>query len=311
MKVISGLKKIKGLASAGSIVTVGVFDGVHVGHAHLLKNMVRRAKALGAKSVVLTFDPHPLKVLNKSSEAPSLISLKHRVRLIEREGVDYLVMLRFTRSASRIPPEEFIKKILVDGLSLKEIYVGENFYFGKGAKAGVDTLRNFGMIFDFKVRVIKPVKVDRKVVSSSSIRSLILKGKIGKARKFLGRPVTILGTVVSGFSRGRELGFPTANVNPHHEVIPPAGVYAVKVNYRGRLLNGVLNIGVRPTFFRGGKDIEPTTEVHIFDFDKKIYGEDIELVFVKKIRDEMKFKTKDDLASEIRRDVSAARAILR
>ena len=310
MKIIKGLKNIRGI-KGGSIVTIGVFDGVHMGHQHIIRKVVKRARDIKAKSVVLTFDPHPLKVLAAGSFVPSLISLKHKTRLIEALGADYLAIISFTKRFSMVSPKAFAKRILVDKLSLKEIYVAEDFYFGRNAKGDIALLKGFGKDLNFKVRIVKPVKKGPVIVSSSVIRRLILNGEIAKASKFLGRPVTVLGTVVRGFRRGRILGFPTANINPHHEVIPPPGVYAVRVDYKDRRFEGVLNIGKRPTFFSGGKDIEPTIEVHIFDFNKKIYGEDIELIFVKKIRDEKRFREMSDLSTEIKRDAQTARALLR
>lgn len=310
MKIIKGLKNIRGI-KGGSIVAIGVFDGVHIGHQHIITQIVKRAKKIGAKSVVLTFDPHPLKVLAAGSFVPSLISLKHKARLIEALGADYLVIIGFTKRFSRVPPKAFVKKILLDKLSVKEIYVSKDFYFGRGAKGGIELLKILGNLFGFEAKVIKPIRKGPRVVSSSAIRRLISSGDIAKASEFLGRPVTVLGTVVRGLRRGRILGFPTANVNPHHEVIPPSGVYAVRVDYKNRRLKGVLNIGRRPTFFSGGKDIEPTIEVHIFDFGRKIYGEDIEIIFVKKIRDEKRFMSSQALAAEIKRDAQTARTLLR
>ena len=310
MKIIKGFKNISGI-KGGSILAIGVFDGVHIGHQRIIKQIVKRAKKIGAKSVVLTFDPHPLKVLAAGSFVPSLISLKHKARLIEALGADYLVIISFTKAFSRVSPKAFVKKILVDKLSVKEIYASKDFYFGRGAKGDIELLKELGNLFGFEAKVIKPIRGGSRLVSSSVIRRLILNGEIAKASEFLGRAVTVLGTVVHGLRRGRILGFPTANVNPHHEVIPPPGVYAVKVDYKNRRLKGVLNIGRRPTFFSGGKDIEPTTEAHIFDFYKKIYGEDTEPIFVKKIRDEKRFREMSGLSAEIKRDARTARALLR
>jgi len=293
-----------------AIGTIGVFDGVHIGHIYIIRKTVERAKKLGSKSVVVTFDPHPLKVLRSKSYVPTLISLEHRMRLISELGVDRVEVLKFTKPLSRLSPEKFVKDILIDKFGLKEIYVGENFYFGHNAQADPVALKRLGKRYGFQVRVIRPLKKYGRVVSSSLIRGLILKGEISKAAKFLGRPVSVLGTVVKGESRGRILGFPTANVNPHHEVVPPPGVYAVRVKFRKRILQGVLNIGLRPTFYKDTKDLEPTIEVHILDFNKDIYNEDIEIFFVKKIRNELRFSERDDLMSQIKEDIRTARIIL-
>ncbi len=292
-------------------MTIGVFDGVHVGHKKIIERIVDRARRSHLKSVVLTFDPHPFKVLNPHAKIPSLISLKHRIALIGAIGVDYTVILKFTRPLSRVSPESFVKKILVDKLGMKEICVGENFYFGNGAMAGIAVLKKIGARLSFKVEAIKPVMSGSRVVSSSLIRALIIKGDIRAASRFLGRPISILGTVASGDGRGRLLGFPTANIDPHHEAIPPAGVYAVLVKLGKDIFKGVLNIGVRPTFFKDSRISEPAIEAHILDFNKDIYGKDLEIIFIKKLRDEALFKDKHELMLQIKKDVRQARAILR
>lgn len=309
MKVIKGLNRVQRFTE-GSVVTIGVFDGMHIGHQLIIGKVASRAKELNLKSVVITFDPHPLKVLHPKSGVPSLISLDHRIRLIGELGVDILVILKFTKSIANLAPEQFVKNIMIDKIGIKEIYVGDNFYFGKGATAGIEVMRNLAGDFNFKINIIKPIKIDGDIVSSSLIRKLIIKGDIVRALKFLARPVSILGTVVSGSRLARRLGYPTANINPHHEVIPPSGVYAVLVSFKNKLLKGVLNIGTRPTFY-GPRDREPAIEVHIFNFDKRIYGKDLEILFIKKLRDEKRFKNIDDLVSRIRLDEKRARSILK
>ncbi len=309
MKVVRGLKGIE-KAAKGSVVTIGVFDGLHIGHREIIEMVVRRAKKLNLKSVALTFDPHPLKVLHLSSWIPSLLSLNHRIKLIDQLGIDLLVVVNFTKTISNLSPEEFVKEILISKIGAKEIYVGENFYFGKGAKAGVKTLGSLARRFGFRMKIVKPITIGKDIVSSSLIRKLITNGDIAKASKFLDRPVSILGTVISGSRLARVLGYPTANINPHHEAIPPSGVYAVLVRLKNRLFKGVLNIGRRPTFY-GPRDKEPTIEVHIFDFDERIYDKEIEILFIKKLRDEAKFKDRDALVNQIRKDEALARAILR
>lgn len=307
MKIIHNLSNLKRPAK-GTIVTVGVFDGVHLGHKKIIKRVVSRARDSGLKSVVLTFDPHPLKVLSPGLEVPSLISLKHRLEMLESLGVDYCIILHFTRKISLLSAETFVKKILSDKLNLKEIYVGENFFFGKGAVASIDALKKLSKRFAFKVVPVRPIKILGKTVSSSLIRDLIIRGDVSRASKFLGRPVSVLGTVVKGARRGRILGFPTANIDPHHEAVPPCGVYAVMVKLDDKVFKGILNIGTRPTFY--GHRREPAIEVHIFDFNKKIYGRDIEVIFLKKMRDERKFSDQDLLAAQIKKDALTAQCIL-
>jgi riboflavin kinase/FMN adenylyltransferase len=309
MKVLRGLHELH-LAPKSSVVTIGVFDGVHAGHVKVIRRAVARGRAAGLKSVVITFEPHPAKVLRRSSGVPSLISLDHRIRLIKALSPDYLVVLNFTKALAALTSEAFAKDILASHAGAKEAYVGDNFYFGKGAGAGPQELKKLGKRFGFKVAVVRSVKIDRKKISSSLIRKLITAGRLSEAAKFLARPVSVLGTVVSGANLARELGYPTANLNPHHEVIPPSGVYAVLVRHGKRLFKGVLNIGVRPTFY-APRDREPAIEVHIFGFRERIYGHDLEVFFLRKIRRERKFRTKEDLIRQIGQDERAALTVVR
>lgn len=293
----------------GSVVSIGVFDGVHIGHKKIIADVVRTGRKLRSNSVVVTFNPHPLKVINPKYSIPSIISLHHRLQLIESLGVDAAIVLNFTRSVSHLTPECFIKNILINRLHAKEVIVGENFYFGRRAKADARILKDIGKNFGLRVKIVRSVKKNGKVVSSSAIRQLITKGDLRKASALLGRPVSVLGTVVAGSKFARVLGYPTANINPHHEVIPPFGVYAVKVRFAGKFYKGLLNIGTRPTFF-SSRDEEPTIEVHIFGFNKRIYGKEIEVLFVRKLRDEKKFKSIAPLIRQIKKDENRARQIL-
>ncbi|MFA5146357.1 MAG: riboflavin biosynthesis protein RibF [Candidatus Omnitrophota bacterium] len=307
MKIIEGTKGIK---IRRSVVTIGVFDGVHVGHVSVIRKTVARAAKMGIPSVAVTFDPHPAKVLSGRHSAPSIMSLAHRIRLICRLGVDYVVIMKFTKGLAGISPGRFAGEILRSGLGTREIYIGEDFSFGRGGSGTVSTLKFLGRDLGFMVRAVRPVRRYGRVVSSSFIRDLIIKGDLARASVLLARPVSILGTVVSGLGKGRILGFPTANIDPHHEAVPPYGVYAVRVNYGGKMFGGILNIGLRPAFFDPGPEREPTIEVHIFGFNKMIYGEEIEILFVRKMRDELKFRDKASLTARIMRDAAQARKIL-
>lgn len=308
MKVVHGIKNLKE-SIRGSVVTIGVFDGVHIGHKRVIDKAVSRARELRLESVVLTFDPHPAKMLEPRPSVPSLISLDHRIRLIGALGVDTLVVVKFTRKLAALSPERFVKDVLVRRLGAKCVYVGENFYFGAGAKAGVNKLKRIAAVFGVEVAEVQAVKVRGRIASSSLARALISKGDLDAASKILGRPVSVLGTVVRGSRLARELGYPTANINPHHEAIPPAGVYAVKVRLDKSYYKGVLNIGVRPTFY-APRDRETEIEVHIFNFKNNIYGRDIEVFFIKKIRDEFEFEGRGALIDRIKLDEKTARAIL-
>ncbi len=307
MKVLKGLKAFKD--TSGSVVTIGVFDGLHVGHRKVIERTISRARKTGMKSVILTFHPHPQKALNPESKVKSLISLDHRVRLIAQLGADTLIILNFTPTLAGLSAGKFLENILIKKLGAKEIFIGENFYFGKGARAGGRKLKEIARGFGVKVHIVKSVKKDGAVVSSSLIRHLITEGRITAARRLLGRRVSVYGTVIGGAGIARKLGYPTANINPHHEVVPPSGVYAVKALLGGKQFKGVLNIGTRPTFY-GSRDKEPAIEAHLFDFHDAIYGKDIEILFIKKMRDEKKFKDERSLMAQIKRDARRARRIV-
>jgi riboflavin kinase/FMN adenylyltransferase len=294
-----------------SIVTVGVFDGVHIGHKAVIEKTVRQARAKGLRSVAVTFDPHPLKVLYLKHFVPSLISLKHRIGLIKKLGIDEVVVMKFNKMVANLSAERFIKYILIDSFGAREIIVGEDFCFGRGALAGVKVLREIASKYSVKVNIVKHVKKNSHIVSSTIIRRLIVEGRIDEASQLLGRPFSIVGTVVRGTRLARKLGYPTANINPHHEAIPPSGVYAVKVVFRRKRYKGVMNIGTRPTFYNHGYDKDPSIEVHIFNFHERIYGKDMEIVFVRKLRAEKKFKKIDSLIEQIKKDEKRARALLR
>ena len=293
-----------------SIVTIGVFDGVHIGHSAVIKEAVRQARSGGLKSIVVTFNPHPLKVLSGRKSVSSLISLKHRIELVKILGVDRVFVVKFNKRMAGMSAEKFVADIIVKKLNAKGIVVGEDFCFGKNALSGVKELRDIAKRYHIKVKIIRHLKKHGRVVSSTAIRRLVVGGKIQEASLFLGRPFSILGTVVGGARLARSLGYPTANINPHHETMPPSGVYAVKVKFRKGTYKGVMNIGVRPTFYDHGHDEEPSIEVHIFNFHKRIYGHDLEVVFIRQLRAEKKFKSIDSLIEQIKDDEAQARHIL-
>ena len=301
MRVIRGIKMLKDRIK-GSVVTIGVFDGVHVGHAAVIKKVVASARKARLSSVVVTFAPHPLKVLRSGDNIHSLISLKHRIRLIEELGVDILVIVKFSRSFSKMSPEKFIKNILAGKLHAKQVYVGENFYFGKGAATGIEILRRLSSKYGYKITAVKPIRVDGHIASSSLIRKLILSGHLHKAASLLGRSVSVFGTVVKGAGIARGLGCPTANINPHHEIIPPCGVYAVRAGFKDKKFRGIVNIGFRPTFY-SPRDEEPTVEAHLFGYKGNLYNKDIEVYFMSKIRSERKFKSRAMLVKQIKKDI--------
>ena len=316
MRIIYGIKNLK--IKKPIAATIGIFDGIHRGHKKILGQLKKRAKSIKGKSCVLTFDPHPAKVLHSHKTPPMLISTKHKLNLLAAEGIDITVLINFTKGFADINPTSFVKEMLVKRMNVKELLVGKRFSFGRNKSGNVKRLRKLGERFSFKVHSISPLKEGKKIISSTLIRKLIMSGRLSEAKKLLGRDISILGTVTKGARRGRTLGFPTANLNLHHEAIPPSGVYIVKAKLENKKYRGILNIGFRPTFtpldskhltgLSGtGGEKEPTTEVHIFGLRKSIYGKDIEVIFLKKIRRERKFKNKEHLLSRINKDIDIAK----
>jgi len=294
MKIIYGINKIKKFAKP--VVAMGVFDGLHRGHIMILKSAAKTAHYNNGTSVVVTFHPHPRR-------QESLYSLEHRLRLIASCGIDVCIVINFSRHFSAISPRDFIKNILLDKLGAQYVYVGKNFRFGKNASGDCHLLNQLAKEFNFKVKLFPVSQIHDRPISSTAIRSLIKAGDLEHAEKLLTRPVSVLGTVVRGVSLGRELGFPTANINPHHEVLPPAGIYIVKILLDDKEMHGLCYIGSRPTFEgRRQKNIE----VYIFNFNKNIYGKYLEVQFIKKIRADKKFPSSEALIKQIKKDVIIA-----
>ncbi|MFC1804973.1 riboflavin biosynthesis protein RibF [Candidatus Omnitrophota bacterium] len=295
MKIIYGISKIKRMRKP--VVALGVFDGVHRAHIRILKYAAAAARRRGGKSVALTFWPHPRKV-------KSLYSLEHRLRLIEALGIDICVVIRFDRSFSKITADDFVRRILSGKLGAELVCVGRNFRFGHGACGDVNSLNRLSRLYGFKLKIFEVIRADSRPVSSTSIRRLIESGKLRQAESLLRRPVAVLGTVIRGQALGRRLGFPTANINPHHEVLPPSGVYAVRIIYNNRRLKGVCNIGRKPTL---GNSDQKHIEVYIFNFLGNIYGKYLEIQFIEGLRSERKFADLDSLAGQLKKDVRRAR----
>jgi riboflavin kinase/FMN adenylyltransferase len=283
MKIIYGMKNIRKFPKP--VVAIGVFDGVHKGHREILKAAAAKARSIKGTSIALTFWPHP-------QGEESIYSLEHRLNLIRDLGIGACIVLNFNKRLAQISAEDFIKKILWKKIGVSYVYVGENFRFGRNARGSVEDLEKASVVYNFKLRVFKVIKIRNNPISSTYIRTLIKRGHLSNAQKLLMRPVSVLGTVVKGTSLGRKLGFPTANINPHHEVIPPSGVYVAKVIFKNRKFYGACFIGQR------------NTEVYIFNFNKNIYGEKIEIQFIKRIRDPINFSSQSALAGQIRKDIT-------
>jgi riboflavin kinase/FMN adenylyltransferase len=306
MKVFHSLSELAEIPGP-LCVAIGVFDGVHLGHQALIRRAMGEADRLGGSAVVLTFHPHPARVLRPDSAPHLLTSTPHKIRLIEELGCGFLLQIKFDSAFAAQPPEVFIEALASSAGSLRMVCVGHNWAFGKGRAGNVALLAALGEKFGFETLEIEPVEIDGELVSSTRIRKAVEAGDFQTARRFLGRDYTILGTVQPGAGRGRGMGFPTANLSAHNERFPPNGVYAVRVLMNSRWFEGVANVGVRPTV---DNTLDRILEVHVFDFSGDLYGYDLEVKFERFLRPEKKFSSIDELRDQIARDAALAREIL-
>ena len=305
MKIFEGASQI-GEKLEKPVVTIGNFDGVHLGHQAIFKKVIERANQIGGLSVVYTFDPHPLKVLQPDRFFPLITTRKEKEKVIEWTGIDVLISEKFTKDFARLSTDKFVEEVLCHKVQAKEVFIGPDYRFGKGRKGTTDLLKSLGENCGLKIGILKNVKVDGVEVRSTIIRNCILEGKVKEAAKFLGRGYTLSGKVIEGTAQGKKMGIPTANLQPVKDLYPRSGIFAVKVVMEDDFVQGVLNIGTNPTF----PDKSFSLEVHILDFDQDIYGSNIGLIFVEKIRDEKKFETPELLVQQIKEDIKKARKIL-
>lgn len=293
------------------VVTLGNFDGVHLGHQKIFQKVKEEASKIQGEAVVITFEPHPLKVLSPQQCPPLLTPFRKKMMLIEKSGIETVLCLEFSLAFSEISPAEFVTNILVGKVHTRKIIVGYNYHFGKKQGGDVKMLKKMGEHFHVEVEVMEPLKIDHETVSSSKIRELIKEGQIEKASKWLGRDYLIIGKVIEGAKRGQTLGFPTANLKISDELYPKTGVYAVEVVWDDQLFNGLANIGFNPTFSLGrGEDSQKgpfSLEIHILNFNREIYGDEIQVNFKKRIRDEISFDSPAHLIDQIRKDIQWAR----
>ena len=307
MKVIRSLEQIPG-EFRDAFVTIGNFDGVHLGHVPILKKLIEEAHKENRKAVVITFDPHPKKVLRPDIRPFYLItSIEEKIKLLEVIGVDGLILIPFDLNFSKMTAESFVCDILWDKLHIRKIFVGHDYSFGKSKTGNKIFLAEFGKKLGFEVDIINAIKLDEETISSTRLRHLILEGDVKTAAKVLGRPYNVSGIVVPGKKRGSILGIPTANIKPEKELIPAQGVYAVIAHLEKDRHQGVLNIGFNPTF----SDTELSVEVYLLDFSGDIYGKKVDVLFIERIRDEVKFENSEQLVKQIRKDIDEARAILK
>ena len=288
-------------------LAIGVFDGVHRGHQAVISTSARHAHSADGTPVVVTFDPHPAKILRPNDAPHLLTATQHKIALIRQLGVGHLLIINFDKNFAATPPENFVEQLRANSKPLQEICVGHEWSFGKGRAGNLDLLKKLGARFDFNVVGITPVTLNGAVVSSTAIRQAVENGDLEKAAQMLGRPYTILGTVTHGESLGKKIGYPTANLSAHSEQFPPNGVYFAEARIDDVLHHGVVNLGYRPTVSRGKS--ERILEIYLLDFDREIYGHDVEVRFAQYLRPEKKFENLEALTKQIDADVRQAREL--
>jgi riboflavin kinase/FMN adenylyltransferase len=298
MEIIKGIENLK-RPFRNPIVTLGNFDGIHLGHQRIFEKVKEEARRLAGESVVITFEPHPLKILSPEQCPPLLTPFKKKMLLMEKTGVEKVLCIQFTKAFSEISPVEFVKSVLAGKLDAKKIIVGYNYRFGRGKSGNAQSLKENGSRLGIEVEVVEALTIDDTIVSSSKIREFIRDGKVERASKLLGRDYPVMGQVIQGTRRGRRLGFPTANLEITEEMYPKPGVYAVNMEWHEKLWQGLANIGFNPTF--DGKRL--TLEVHILNFDHEIYGEEIQVSFIRRLRDEIRFHSQQELIRQIQKDI--------
>lgn len=286
-----------------TVLTLGVFDGLHLGHQLIMQTVVDRARVVGAVPTVITFDPHPRAVLHPESAPPLLQTFDQKIEAFGVLGIEQTIVIRFTNDFSRIRAADFLRDVVIDRLHGKEVYLGKGFAFGHDREGNIELLQRLGGQLGFVAGEVPEVKLRGSRVSSSKIRQLLAAGQVNLARRMLGRPYGVEGRVERGSERGHTLGFPTANLHPHNRVIPRNGVYVTGTLIEGQWRRSVTNVGVRPTF---GDASEPSVETFVMNWDGDLYGDVVRVRFLYRLRDERKFSSIEELKSQITRDVDRA-----
>lgn len=286
---------------SNSVVTIGTFDGVHVGHKKIIKRLVNIAKEEQLQAIVLTFFPHPRMVVQKDTNIKMLNTIDEKTKLLESHGIDHLVVKKFTKEFSRLSAQDYVRDVLVNTLHVKHIIIGYDHHFGRNRTANIDDLKAYGEIYDFKVTEISAQDINDVTVSSTKIRNALREGNIKKANTFLGYNFMLTGTIVKGKGLGKQLKFQTANIKieESYKLIPKRGVYVVKSKIEDEVVFGMMNIGINPTV--NGK--EQTIEVHFFEFSQDIYGLRLEIEILERLRDEQKFDSLNDLKIQLGKDL--------
>jgi riboflavin kinase/FMN adenylyltransferase len=286
-----------------TVLTLGVFDGLHLGHQLVMRTVVERARALGAVPTVITFDPHPRALLHPESAPPLLQTFDQKIEALGVLGIEQTIVIHFDKAFAQIRAEDFLRTVIADRLHAQEVYLGCGFAFGHGREGNIDLLRTVSQSLGFFADEVPELRLRGRRVSSSRIRELLQQGKVNIARRMLGRPYGVEGRVVRGAERGATLGFPTANLHPHNRVIPRNGVYVTATLIDGQWRRSVTNVGTSPTF---GSDNESSVETFVMDWSGDLYGDVVRVRFLHRLRDEKKFSSIDELKSQIERDVARA-----
>lgn len=287
----------------GTVLTLGVFDGLHLGHQRIMQTVVESANATRAVPTVITFDPHPRAVLHPENAPPLLQTLDQRLANFEVLGIEQAIVIRFDKEFAGIDAETFLRDIVHERLQAREVFLGKGFFFGKNRGGNIELLREMSKRLDFFADEVPEVRLRGQRISSSQIRQLLAEGKVNLARRMLGRPYGVEGQIIHGLQRGRTIGFPTANLKPHNRVIPRYGVYATAVLINDVWRRSITNVGVRPTF---EDESAPSIESYVFDFDGDLYGDVLRVRFLHRIRDERKFDGIDALRAQIQKDTRRA-----
>lgn len=286
-----------------TVITLGVFDGLHLGHQLIMKTVVDRARATGAVPTVITFEPHPRAVLHPESAPPLLQTLDQKIEAMGVLGIEQTIVIHFDQAFSQIRAEDFLRDVVVDRLQAREVYLGRGFFFGHDREGNIDLLRRVSDTLGFVADEVPEVRLHAKRIGSTRIRELLLEGRVNLARRMLGRPYGVEGPVVRGAARGNQLGFPTANIHPHNRVIPRQGVYVTATLIDGRWRRSVTNIGVRPTF---GDNLGPSVETHVLNWSGDLYGDVVRVRFLHRLRGEKKFASVEELKTKIESDARRA-----
>jgi len=289
----------------GVALTFGVFDGIHIGHQAIINLMMKKAKAMDTDGIIITFDPHPA-LLTSGKAPPMITTIKKKIEVMGLLGVDKVMVEDFNEEFSRLSPEDFVGDILISKYHAQEIVVGYDCAFGKDRKGDKWLLKNLGMKYGYSVDIVDPYTLGGEIVSSTRVRSEIMNGDLELASRLLGRKYSIQGKVVIGKGIGNQIGHATANLQLENVVLPPSGVYAVRVLLDSKIYDGVLNMGLQPTF----EESKFRVEVHLMNFDRVLYGKELEVFFIKKIRSEKRFKDAKELADQIEHDEKIARQMI-